>query len=239
MSTRMLQITFETFFQDLVNQFINVFPKIAGALVFLAIGWIAGRVLGKAVSSVLDRAGVDDALRKNVFGRALERSGVTVARFFDLIGRWFVYLVAILAAVNILEISILTSFMNQIVSYLPSLIAGMFVLIVGFIVSDWVAETFEAFTAEAEIEFARIFVTGLRFFLYFVVMFIALTQMRLDLSILDVFVNAMAWGIGIGVGVGLAIALGWGLKGVVAGKADEWIEKARETAKKVEEAGKK
>jgi len=232
----MFQIWLETLWEDLVQQFTQFLPKMAGAVVVLIIGWTVGRLLGKGVAKVLDRAGIDDVLRKNVFGKALERSGITVVGFFNLIIRWFVYLIAILAAVNVLDIVILSSYMNQVVSYLPNLIAGMFILVVGFIVSDWMVDTVDAVTAESQVQFAKLFTTALRFFLYFVVTFIALTQMRIDITILNVLVNALAWGAGIGLGIGLAIAFGWGLKEVVATKAEEWIDKATETAKKVEKA---
>jgi hypothetical protein len=235
----MLQIGLETFWEDLVQQFTVFLPKIAGAVVILIIGWIVGRLLGKGISKVLDKAGVDDVLRKNVFGKALEKSGFSVVGFFDLIIRWFVYLVAILAAANVLNITLLSTYINQVVSYLPNLIAGVFILVVGFIVSDWVVDTVDAITAESEVEFAKIFTTVIRFFLYFVITFIALTQMQIDITILNVIVNALAWGAGIGLGVGLAIAFGWGLKEVVAKKAEEWMDKATETAKKVEKATEK
>ena len=81
---------------------IDMLPKIAGTIIVLIIGWIVGRIIGKGISQVLDRVGVDDALRKTVIGKALERSGVTVVRFFDLIIRWFIYLIAVFAAADIL-----------------------------------------------------------------------------------------------------------------------------------------
>ena len=227
------------FLEDLWDTFVTMLPGVIGAIIALIIGWIAGRALGKGVSKVLDKTGVDDALRKTVVGKSIEKSGITCVHFFDLIVRWFVYLIAILAAASILDIEVLSEFLNSVVSYIPSFIAGVFILLFGFIVVDYFADFFRALGREAKIEFTGIIVTGLRLLLYFVVIVISLSVIGIDLTILYIFATALSWGIAIGAGVGIAIALGWGFKDVVREKADEWIEKATEAARKVEEVTEK
>lgn len=223
------------FLEDLWATFVDMIPGIIGAIIALIIGWIVGRALGKGVSKILDKAGVDDALRKTILGRTLERSGVTCVRFFDLIVRWFVYLIAILAAANILNIPILSNYLSLIVSYLPSLIAGIFILFFGFIIADYIGDFVTSLGREAKIEFAGLMANGLRIILYFVIVVIALSTIGIDVSILYIFATALAWGLAIGVGAAIAIAFGWGFKDVVKTKADEWIETATEAAKKAEE----
>lgn len=223
------------FLEDLWNSFVNLLPGTIGAIVALIIGWIAGRALGKGVSKVLDKAGVDDALRKTVIGKSIEKSGITCVHFFDLVVRWFVYLIAILAAASILNIAVLSEFLNNVVSYIPSFIAGVFILIFGFIIVDYFADFFRTIGREAKIEFTGIIVTGLRLLLYFVVIVIALSVIGIDVTILYIFATALAWGVAIGAGAGIAIAFGWGFKDVVRKKADEWVKRASEAARKVDE----
>jgi len=225
----------EEFLTQIWTTIVEMLPRVAGAIIALVIGWIAGRALGKAISKVLDKAGVDDALRPTIFGRVLERSGITCVGFFDLLVRWFVYLIAIFAAVDILQITILSQYMSMVVAYLPSLIAGVVLLIAGFIVTDYITDFMKKVGEEAGAAYSRIFADGLRLFLYSVVIIIALSQMKIDVSILYIFANALSWGISIGVCVGLGIALGWGFKDVVAESAKEWIKSLTTTAEKVEE----
>ncbi len=227
------------FLEDLWNMFVNMIPGIVGAIVALIIGWIAGQALGKGVSKILDKAGVDDALRKTIIGKSIEKSGITCVRFFDLIVRWFVYLIAILAAASILNIAVLSDFLNAVVSYMPSFIAGVFILLFGFIIVDYFADFFRTFGREAKIEFTGIIANGLRLLLYFVIIIISLSVMRIDVTILYIFATALAWGIAVGAGVGIAIAVGWGFKDVVREKADKWIKTATEAAKKAEAAAEK
>ena len=194
----------------------------------------AGRLIGKGLSRVLDKAGVDDAIRRTAIGKALERTKITIVGFFDLIVRWFIYLIAILAAVDILKISVLSAFMSRVVEYLPSFIGGIFILLVGFIVVDFVADALRGVAKEGQLEYAGLFAGFLRVLLYFVVLVIGLSTMKIDASILNVFANAMAWGIAAGIAVGLGIALGWGFKDAIAKRADKWLDNAGTVAKKLE-----
>ena len=194
----------------------------------------AGRLIGKGLSRVFDKAGVDDAIRRTAIGKALERTKITIVGFFDLIVRWFIYLIAILAAVDILKISVLSAFMSRVVEYLPSFIGGIFILLVGFIVVDFVADALRGVAKEGQLEYAGLFAGFLRVVLYFVVLVIGLSTMKIDASILNVFANAMAWGIAAGIAVGLGIALGWGFKDAIAKRADKWLDNAGTVARKLE-----
>ena len=219
---------------SLLEQLVRLVPRIAGALIVLLVGWVAGRLIGKGLSRVFDKAGVDDAIRRTAIGKALERTKITIVGFFDLIVRWFIYLIAILAAVDILKISVLSAFMSRVVEYLPSFIGGIFILLVGFIVVDFVADALRGVAKEGQLEYAGLFAGFLRVVLYFVVLVIGLSTMKIDASILNVFANAMAWGIAAGIAVGLGIALGWGFKDAIAKRADKWLDNAGTVARKLE-----
>ncbi len=215
-------------------------PRLIAVIIILLVGWIIGRLLGKGISRVLDKVGLDDALRKTILGKAIEKSGMSIVGFFDLIVRLFVYLVAIFAAVDYLGIEVLSAYMKAVVEYLPSLLAGIFVIIVGFIVSDFIGDTLAAVGKEAEVAYASLFATGLKFFLYFIIIVIGLQMMKIDVSIIYLFAKAAAWGAAVGIGAGLGIAVGWGFKDYVARKAEEWTKTLSEAAKKAEEGvGKK
>jgi len=231
-----LQIEIPQFLTDVWQIIVDMLPKAFGAIIALIIGWIAGRALGRGISRVLDKAGVDEALRPTIFGRVLERSGITCVGFFDLIVRWFVYLIAIFAAVDILQIAILSQYMSMVVVYIPSLIAGVILLIAGFIVTDYISDFMKKVGEEAEIAYSRLFADGIRLLLYSVVIIIALSQMKIDITIVESIVVNLSWGISIGAGVGLGIAIGWGFKDVIAESAKEWIQSLTTTAEKVEEA---
>ncbi|HDR72839.1 MAG TPA: hypothetical protein ENN85_02845 [Methanoculleus sp.] len=187
-------------------------PNIIAAIIILLIGWIVGRIVGGVVAKFLDRIGVDDALRRTSIGQAIEQSGTSVVAFFDLIVRWFIYLIAILAAANVLALEFLTVLIASIVAYLPNVAAFLIILIVGFILIDYFADFMMGWGASQNIEYIKPITLLLRVFFYFIVVMLALTQLLLDLSIIYIFITPIAWGIGIGIGAAIAIIVGLGLK---------------------------
>lgn len=105
--------TIQASFADAIGTMVAYLPKIIAAIIILIIGWFAGRIAGKIVSKVLDKVGVDDAVDKTIIGDTIKKSGKTTVGFFDAVVRWFIYIIFIVAAVNVLNIDILTDFYPQ------------------------------------------------------------------------------------------------------------------------------
>ncbi len=225
-------------FDVAVGSIIAFLPNLIAAIIILIIAWIVGRVVGKLVSTGLDKIGVDDALRKTVIGKSIESSGTSIPHVFDLIIRWFIYIIGIMAAVNVLGIPMLTAFAQTVVLYIPNLIAALIVLIIGFIFADIVGDLIRTAGSDSEIPYMGIFSAAIEIFLYFIVIIVALDQLRINTSIIYVFATALAWGIAVGVGVGLGVALGFGLKdriprlleGISGDEAKQKLQKIEKSA---------
>lgn len=186
-------------------------PGIVGALIILLIGWIVGRLLGKAVRILLDKICALNIIEDTHVGDSFKCAGVTVGYLGDIAMRIIVYLIAILAAVDVLHMEFTSALMTSIVSYIPHIVAFIILLVVGLILVDY----FIAFLANyygARVQFISPVLMLLRIFLYFVVAILALSQLMLDLTIIYTFVTPIAWGIGIGLGAAIAIIVGFGLK---------------------------
>ncbi|WP_343241309.1 mechanosensitive ion channel family protein [Methanoculleus sp. UBA389] len=207
--------------EELARNVILFLPNLLAAIVILIIGWILGRILGRVVAEVLDRIGVDDALRKTSIGQQIERSTTNISRLFDLIVRWFIYLIAILAAVSVLQIQALSAAVAAIVAFIPNIAAFIIILVGGFILIDWLMDRFQDFGAGQDVQFFGAVTTFLRVFLYFVVVILALQQLLLDLSIIYVFVVPLAWGVALGIGAAIAIIVGFGLRDRAPGMMDQ------------------
>ena len=221
------------FLMSFVAWFAAALPKVITAIIILIIGWAVGRGLGAAIAKILDKIGVDDALRKTSIGKAIEKSGITLPKFFDVLVRVFIYLIAVFAAVNVLEITLLTHYMQMVVEYLPNFIAGVFILIFGLMAADFVGDAITAIGKEAKIEYAGLASLAVRGVLYLVVLIIGLSTMKIDVSILNMIVTAISWGLAGAIAIGGGIAIGFGMKDFVAKKAEEWAKKAEKTAKSI------
>jgi len=195
-------------------------PRVVEAIIVVLAGWLIGRGLGKLVYRLVDRIGLGMTFRKTSIGRALLRSGYAPAKSFAVAVTWFVYLISVYVAIEVLSIPILTAFVRSIMLYLPNLAIGILVLIVGFIFADWVGDLVKKSGSSTASEHLGPFGDIVRVFLYFISTTIALAQMKIDITIVYIFAQAFAWAIAIGFGVAFGIAFGWQLKD----RVKPWID---------------
>lgn len=221
-------IPIEEFLVGLWQRIIEMSPQIVAAIMVLIIGWTIGRVSGKAFTRAFTKTGLDSVAKKTALGRALEKSGVSSVVFFDQLIRWSIYLFTILAAVDLLNIEAASYVVRYVFEYLPHLVGGLLILVVGVIVSDLVGNAVGALGGEFGVEFSLLFSRALKILLYYIVVVTALTTLRIDVSILQIFANTMAWGVAVAFG----IAFGLGLKEFVAKNAEKWMTSGAITGKK-------
>lgn len=207
------------------NMVIQFLPALIGAIIILIIGWIVGRVGGSIMSKILRKANVDETVGKTDFGMALQKSGMTVSGLFGSLIKWFIYLIFVMAAVNVLNIPVFANFLNAVVLYIPNLIAGVLVLVIGLIAVNFLMKWIGSMLRGEDVPFTNWIVVGLQALLSLVVIVIALDQWRIQTAIIYTFLVPLAWGISAGLAIAIGIAVGVGAKDVVA----DYLRKMAET----------
>jgi len=196
-----------------VDTTVNLIPMLIGAIIVLIIGWIVGRVLGKAVAVLIDKLGIEKSINKTAIGKTFLKTGwASFAQIGDFIMRVVIYLFAIMAAADILGITYLSALIAQLIAYIPSLVAFILILFVGLILVDYFSDFVIAYGEHGSLQLIKPVISVLRVFLYFIIIMLALTQLKLDLGIIYTFITPVAWGVGIGLGAAIAIIVGFGLK---------------------------
>jgi small-conductance mechanosensitive channel len=102
--------------------------------------------------------------------------------------------------------------MTAIVGYIPHIAAFVIILIVGFLLIDYLIDMILKYHENQEVELIRPVLMLLRIFLYFVIIVLALSQLMIDLTIIYTFVTPIAWGLGIGLGAAIAITCWFGMR---------------------------
>ena len=199
-----------------LNMIITYIPAVIGAIIILIIGWIVGRVAGGVVSKLLQKTGADEAIAKTGVGETLKGTGMSITGLVSALVKWFFYLIFILAAVSVLNIPVFTNFVNEVVLYIPNLIAGALVLIVGLLAINFLMNWFEGMMKAENIAFAGIISMALKALFTIVIVVIALDQLRISTGIIYTFLVPLAWGFGIGLAIAIGISFGVGGKDVVA-----------------------
>jgi hypothetical protein len=190
-------------------------PRLVAAVIILLIGWVVGRVVDRLVRRVTDAVELDRAAMGTPIGEILGGTEEAVSSAFGRLAALYVYLLAILAAANALAIARLSEFVDTAVSYFPAFIAGLVIIVVGFILADFLATAISRTGTATREPTSRLFADGTRIFLYFIAIIVGLDTMGVDVGILYIFGGALAFGLG-----------GYDY---VDENTDRWMESARET----------
>jgi hypothetical protein len=223
MEAVVLQQVVPDYLQNPIADFVAFLPQLLGALVILVIGWLVGRAVARVVTRLSDRVGLDDRVRQTPLGRVLGGARRGVSQSLGTLGAWFVYALAFLAAADTLAIPTLSNWLATAVSYLPAFVGGLLVITLGFVVADFIGDVIMRTQAAAESAYVGWFATGTRMFLYFTAVVIGLDTMGVNVDLLYVFANAVAWGLAAAFAIGVGVAAGWGSKDYVRQHIGQWV----------------
>ena len=225
-----MQAAVPDWLQEAVAGIVAFLPRLVGALVVLLVGWIVGRVVAGVVRRLADAVEIDRMVLGTPIGRMLGGTERAVSDTFGTLAAWFVYAVAIVAAADALAIPVLSQWVATAVAYLPAFVAGLLVIVLGFVVADFIGDAIMRTQAATESSYTSMFATGVKFFLYFMAITIGLQTMGIAVGILYVFARAAAWGLAAAIAIGVGIALGWGGHTYVAENIGRWMGQVQQAA---------
>src|SRR5690606_20170399 len=126
------------FFERIQASFLQLadyVPALAGALVVLFAGYLLAKLIERGTDRVLQRLGLNHWLERGGVLHAVERTGwrKSPSRLLATIVFWFVMFSVILLAANALGLTSLASVFTELVSYIPSVIAAVVILVIGIV----------------------------------------------------------------------------------------------------------
>jgi hypothetical protein len=133
-----------TFVDRLRASFSEVFgeliPALLGALVIIFTGYLLAKLLERLVDGFLRRVGFNKVLERAGVMQAVERSGAHLnpSRVISKLVFWLVMFAVILLAANALGLESLASVFGELVSYIPSVIAAIVIILVGIVLGQFV-----------------------------------------------------------------------------------------------------
>lgn len=122
---------------QIISSFISFLPTLIAALVVLLVGWIIARWLGGVVTRLLKRTNADQRLSKLMDQK--EGQSLTIADWVGKAVYYILLLLVLIAFFQILGLTLvnqpITTFLLQIFSYLPSILAGIALILVVYIIA--------------------------------------------------------------------------------------------------------
>ncbi|MFC1590705.1 hypothetical protein ACFL42_04355 [Candidatus Omnitrophota bacterium] len=191
-------------------------PALVGALVILILGWIIAKFIEATLVRVLRAARVDVASDKTGMTKMLQQGDIklSLSEVIGVISYWLVVLIALVAALNALNLTIAADLLSRLVGYVPNIIAAIFVLVLGMFLANFVSIIVRTSASNAGIGIAKLLGRITRVVLIVFAIAVAIEQLKVGTALIGFAVNVIL----ASVGLGCAIAFGLGCKDV-AGKA--------------------
>ena len=123
---------------DVWGGVIGFLPKFIIALVIFIIGWIVGSILARVVAQFFRAIKLDNMLKSVGTDVVMERAGFNLdtGKFFGTLVKWFFVVVFLVAAINVLGLTQVNLFLQDVVlGFLPRVIVAALLLVVGALVA--------------------------------------------------------------------------------------------------------
>jgi len=195
-------------FKNLWFGVIGFVPNLIVAIIIVLLGWGIGVLFGRVVSQVVKAIKVDEALRRAGVEEFLSKGGLNLnaGNFLGALVRWFVILVFLVAAFDVLGLSQVTLFLKDILNYLPQVIVAVLILIAAGFVSDAMKKIVLSSAMTAELASAGFLATATKWVIWVFAVLVALSQ----LGIAAGFIQTIFTGLVVALSLGLGLAFGLG-----------------------------
>ena len=125
-------------FQELWFGIMGFLPKLMLSIIILIAGWVIAVTLDKGVARVIRIFKVDKALQSLGVEKYLEKGGFRLdsGAFIGGLGKWFFTIAFLVAALDVLGLTQVNVFLQQIIAYLPSVIVAAFILVAAALIAN-------------------------------------------------------------------------------------------------------
>lgn len=211
--------------QILWHRLIAFVPNFLGALVILFIGWLVAKGIRWVITEALTRIKVVEMISEKAgVAAALARGGITisVSELIGVFGYWFIMLVVFIAALNALNLTVAAQLLDQMVLYLPNVVAAVFILLLGSFFASFLATAIRTATSNAGFAQSAVVGSVVQWIVLIFAIVAALEQLKVGVIVARTFEIVL-------MAVGLAVALSFGLGcKEIAGKAvDDYLQRLK------------
>lgn len=195
-------------FKNLWLGVVGFVPNLLVAIVVVLLGWGIGALLGRVVSQIIKAIKIDEALRRAGVEDFINKGGISLnsGAFLGGLVRWFVMLVFLIGAFEILGLSQVTAFLRDILDYLPQVIVAVLILIAAGLVADAMKKVVLSSAMAADVSSAGFLATVAKWVVWVFAILVALSQ----LGIASGFVQTIFTGLVVALSLGLGLAFGLG-----------------------------
>ena len=192
---------------------VNAILGVVIIAIFIAIGYLVAWVINKIIVAILDKLDFNKMLKSHGF--KIKIAGFKIEWIITTLVKLFIMLSFLGAAVDIVELGILTEIIKALITYIPSLVQGLAIIIGAILLSEYIVNMIRA---THKLALSAVFATVIQVFIAYIALVLALPLILpgIQTSILETAFELFIGAASIGIGLGLAIAFGWGFKDAIS-----------------------
>lgn len=216
-------------FQRTTDGILGFLPNLLGFLLILLVGWIVAKLVAGAVRKGLGKLGVDRHLHESSAHTYVEKflPGASPTNAISRVVFWLVFVFFLFAAIGALKIPAVTTFMNQVLAYLPNVIVAILIFVVAALVSGAVAAAITRVMGDTPT--GKVAASTVPALVMVIAFFMILEQLQIAPEIVRIAFAATMGALALG----LALAFGLGGRGVAQRLLEDAYSKGREQADQV------
>lgn len=185
---------------------VSQLPSLVAAVIVLIIGVFVAVILGHALRVVLEKLRVDEYVRKAHLVRMVGHTHVpaVVGELF----KWYIIILFLQQAVALVNLGTLSQLLDTFVSWLPSVVIAIVVLLFGLSVANYVQLKTSQFSQQKGIHASGAL---LKWVIVIMVLILALKQIGVEVGLLEntflLIIGSLAIGLALALGIGLGLGL--------------------------------
>ena len=202
-------------FAQTYDQIAAIGPKAVGALLVLLVGYLAAKLIGRAMVAICERIGLQTAAERGGLVQSMNQVGIqkTIPQIVGLIVFWLLLCVFLMAAFNILGLTSVTTAMGDVVAYIPKLLVATVVVVVGLLIATLLRGVIATSADRVGVSYAQQLATGVYVVLSLMTFIAAFDQLGIEFKLLN-YAILIAFG---GAALGMGLAFGLGGRDVIGG----------------------
>lgn len=195
--------------QNLWFGLMSFLPSFIFAVIIFILGWVVASVVGRAFEQVFTALKLDKLFASVGANEVFAKAGMrlNVGAFIGWIVKWFIVIAFLMASLEILNLTQVTSFLNDVVlGYLPQVLVAALVLLVATVVSDVAGRLVTAGALASNVRSAKMVGSIVRYAIWTFAFIIALSELGIAPQFMQILFTgiiamlAVAGGIAFGLG---------------------------------------
>jgi hypothetical protein len=212
--------------------FFAAIPKIIGFLVVVIIGWIVASLIASAIAAVLRRVRFNDLAVQSGFSGFIQNTGMQTdaAGAIALTAKWFVRLIALVVAFDALGLPAVSEVLRQLLLWIPNLVVGIVVLVIGGLAANALANLIRGATAQGGLGNPDVLATIAKVAVWAFAIVVAVNQ----IGIAQTLVNSLFVAVVGAAAIALGLAFGLGGRDTAAKIVQDWYASAQSASRRLD-----